>query len=183
VEDSLAAARWVATSIAQHGGDPQRVAVAGDSSGGTLAAVIAQQMAGHPGLRIVLQVLIYPGTDLRMVSESYRTNGEGFFLTAAKMRWFIENYLSRPEDALDPRASPLLAKSVAGQPPALIITAGLDPLLDEAREYADRLRQAGVTVEVVNYDGWPHGFFFWSHTEPARDSAQRIATALKSAFA
>ncbi len=183
VDDVLTAARWVAETIAAHGGDPLRVAVAGDSSGGTLSAVVAQHAPGIPGLRIVLQVLIYPGTDLRMVSETYRTNGEGYFLTAAKMRWFIEKYLSRPEDALDPRASPLLAPSLAGQPPALILTASLDPLLAEGQAYAVRLEEAGTPVEIVNYEGWPHGFFFWSETESARDATARIVAALGSAFA
>jgi acetyl esterase len=183
VDDCLAAARWVAAGIARHGGDPRRVAVAGDSSGGTLAAVVSQHEAAIPGLGIVLQALIYPGTDLRANSETYRTLGEGFFLTAAKMRWFIGNYLARAEDALDPRASPLLADSLAGQPPALIITAGLDPLLDEGRAYADRLREAGTAVEVVNYEGWPHGFFFWSDTEPARDAMARLVQALRAALA
>jgi acetyl esterase len=139
--------------------------------------------AAIAGLRIVLQVLIYPGTDLRANSETYKTLGEGFFLTAAKMHWFIGNYLGDAADALDPRASPLLAASVAGQPPALILTAGLDPLLAEGRAYADRLVAAGVPVDLVNYDGWPHGFFFWSETEPAKDATARIVHALGRAFA
>ena len=183
VDDCIAAAQWVAQNIAHHGGDPQRVAVAGDSSGGTLSAVVAQHAASIPGLRILLQVLIYPGTDLRANSETYRTLGEGFFLTASKMQWFINNYLARPADALDPRASPLLAHSVAGQPPALIITAGLDPLLAEGRAYAERLQAAGTPVDLVNYEGWPHGFFFWSETEPAKDATERIVHALRKAFA
>ena len=183
VEDCIAAAQWVAREIARHGGDPRRVAVAGDSSGGTLAAVVSQHAAEIPGLRIVLQVLIYPGTDLRANSETYRTLGDGFFLTAAKMQWFIGNYLADRSHALDPRASPLLAELVAGQPPALIITAGLDPLLAEGRAYADRLTTAGTPVDLVNYEGWPHGFFFWSETAPAKDATGRVVQALRKAFA
>ena len=81
------------------------------------------------------------------------------------------------------RASPLLAASVAGQPPpALILTAGLDPLLAEGRAYAERLIAAGVAVDLVNYEGWPHGFFFWSETEPAKDATGRIVRALRGAF-
>ncbi len=183
VDDCLAAGQWVAREIARHGGDPVRVAIAGDSSGGTLSAVVSQHAAAIPGLRIRLQVLIYPGTDLRANSETYRTLGNGNFLTAAKMAWFIGNYLADPADALDPRASPLLAEPLPEEPPALILTAGLDPLLAEGRAYAERLRSAGVPVEIVNYEGWPHGFFFWSDTDAARDAMARIVNALRRAFA
>jgi acetyl esterase len=183
VDDCLAAAHWVGREIAKHGGDAARAAVAGDSSGGTLSAVVSQHAPAIPGLRIALQVLIYPGTDLRANSETYRTLGQGFFLTAAKMAWFINNYLAHPGDALDPRASPLLAEPLAEEPPALILTAGLDPLLSEGRAYADRLRKAGVPAEIVNYEGWPHGFFFWSDTDAAKDALERIVSALRQAFA
>ena len=183
VEDVLSAAEWIAAQADAIGADRMRVAIAGDSSGGTLTATVCQQFRGRADLRVCLQVLIYPGTDLRMTAPSHVRLGEGNFLTAAKLRWFYEQYLRSPADAEDPLASPLLAESVAGLPPALLITAGLDPLLDEGLGYAERLRQAGVEVEHINYEGWPHGFFFWAGTEAATDSTARIEAALSRAFA
>ncbi len=184
VDDMLAAADWVAANAAMIGADPHRVAVAGDSSGGTLAATLGQLLRGRSDIRLRLQVLIYPGTDLRMVSPSYTRLGQGFFLTKTKMEWFIRNYLRSPADAEDPRASPLLADDFSAicPTPALLITAGLDPLLDEGVEYGDRLRAAGVAVEHVNYEGWPHGFFFWAETSAAADANARIEAALRTAL-
>ena len=156
--------------------------MAGDSSGGTLSATVAQQMRGRDDLRIRLQVLIYPGMDLRMGTPSYARLGQGNFHTAANMRWFVGHYLRSPSDASDPLASPVLVESCAGLPPALLITAGLDPLLDEGIAYADRLRTAGVPVEHVDYPGWPHGFFFWAGTDAAVDATHRVEAALKAAL-
>ena len=183
VEDVLAAADWIASQAQAHGGDPMRVAVAGDSSGGALAATVCQQLRGRADIRTCLQVLMYPCTDLRMGTASYRRLGQGNFLTAAKMRWFIEQYLASMSDAENPLASPLLADSVADLPPALLITAGLDPLLDEGIAYGERLRLEGIAVEHINYEGWPHGFFFWAGTSAATDANSRIETALRAAFA
>ena len=182
VEDVLAAAEWIAAEGAAAGGDPQRVAVAGDSSGGTLAATVAQEMRGRSDIRVCLQILVYPGTDLRMGSDSYKRLGQGYFLTAAKMRWFIEQYLSSMADADNPLASPLLSADLTDVAPALLMTAGLDPLLDEGLAYGDRLREAGVAVEHVNYEGWPHGFFFWAQTSASVDANDRIEKSLNAAF-
>lgn len=182
VEDVLAAADWIATGIGARGGDPMRVAIAGDSSGGTLSATAAQHLRGRTDIRVRLQVLIYPGMDLRMGTPSYARLGEGYFLTAAKMRWFAGHYLRSPADAADPLASPGLVADCAGLPPALLITAGLDPLLDESVAYAERLRAAGVAVEHVDYEGWPHGFFFWAGTDAATDATARVEAALQAAF-
>jgi acetyl esterase len=182
VDDMLAAANWLAINAAAIGADPQRVAVAGDSSGGTLAATLGQLLRGRSDIRLRLQVLIYPGTDLRMVSPSYTRLGNGYFLTKTKMEWFIRNYLRSPADADDPRASPLLAENFENLPPALLLTAGLDPLLDEGVAYGERLREAGAAVEHVNYEGWPHGFFFWSETSAAADANARIEAALRAAL-
>lgn len=182
VDDVLAAADWLAGHAVEIGGNPARVAVAGDSSGGTLSATVGQHLRGRADIRLLLQVLIYPGTDLRMTAPSYTRLGEGDFLTATKMRWFIEKYLRDPADAANPLASPLLVESCAGLAPALLLTAGLDPLIDEGAAYGERLREAGVAVEHVNYDGWPHGFFFWSETKAAVDATARIVTALRRAF-
>lgn len=164
VEDVLAAADWLAAKAETIGADRNRVAVAGDSSGGTLTATLCQFVRGRADLRVRLQVLIYPGLDLRMGTPSYDRLGEGFFLTKAKMRWFVHQYLRTLADAHDKRTSPILEEDLAGLPPALLLTSGLDPLLDEGVDYGLRLRlrAAGVAVAVahVNYEGWPHGFFF-----------------------
>ena len=183
VQDVLAAADWIAAEADAIGADRFRVAVGGDSSGGTLSATVAQRMRGRTDIQLCLQVLIYPGTDLRMGTPSYQRLGDGYFLTAAKMRWFVDQYLRSPADADDPLASPILAEDLAGLAPALLITAGLDPLIDEGVAYGKRLLQAGVAVEHVNYDGWPHGFFFWAETRAAADANARIETALRRAFA
>lgn len=182
VEDVFCAAEWLAAEAQNIGADPMRVAVAGDSSGGTLTATVCQQLRGRVDIQTCLQVLIYPGTDLRMNTPSYTRLGDGYFLTAAKMRWFIEQYLDSPADAENPLASPVLVESFAGLPPALLITAGLDPLLDEGIEYGARLRQAGVEVEHVNFDGWPHGFLFWADTSAATRANALIVMALQRAF-
>jgi len=160
VEDVFSAAEWLDAQAEAIGADRARVAIGGDSSGGTLTATLCQMLRGRHGLHVVLQVMIYPGTDLRMGTPSYTRLGDGYFLTAAKMQWFLDQYLRSPADAHDKRASPLLEKDLTGLPPALLLTSGLDPLLDEGVEYAERLRAAGVAVEHVNYEGWPHGFFF-----------------------
>ncbi len=181
-EDCWAALRWVADHAATYGGDPGRIAVAGDSSGGGLAVslCIAARDAGGPSL--VGQALIYPALDLGMATDSYRRLADGYFLTAAKMRWFVNNYLSDPMQAEDIRASPLRAASLAGLPPALVIITDLDPLCDDGRAYAARLKEDGVEVDLVEYTGWPHGFFFWSGTDAAADGLARVETALIRAF-
>lgn len=181
-EDCWAALRWIAHHAAEHGGDPGRIAVAGDSSGGGLAASLCLAARDAGGPRLLAQALIYPALDLGMATGSYRRLADGYFLTAAKMRWFIGNYLSDPAQAEDWRASPLRAASFAGLPPALVITTDLDPLCDEGRDYAARLREAGVEAELVEYGGWPHGFFFWSGTEAAASSLARVEAALRRAF-
>lgn len=159
VEDAIAATRWVHANAGALRIDNSRMAVAGDSAGGNLATVTALALrdAGGPALRV--QLLIYPVTDLRMNTESYRRRGEGYLLTRRSMEWFRDQYLRSAADVTDWRASPLLAKSLAGLPPAYIVTAGFDPLRDEGRDYADRLTRAGVPVMHECYDGMIHGFF------------------------
>lgn len=157
-DDALAAFAWVAANAAELGGDPSRLAVGGDSAGGNLAAVVAQQTVAAGVRSPDFQLLVYPVTDLGAESGSYATYAEGFYLTRPLMRWFRANYLSSESDALDPRASPLRAGSVAGLAPAFVMTAGYDVLRDEGRAYADRLGQAGVAVECRNYDSLIHGF-------------------------
>jgi len=159
VDDAWAATRWVVSHASALGVDGRRIAVAGDSAGGNLAAVVAllaRDAADGPA--IALQVLVYPVTDLGSESKSYNDFAEGYMLTRDSMRWFKNHYLKSAGDAEDWRASPIRAKSLAGLPPALVVTAGFDPLRDEGAAYAARLTEAGVRVDYVCYGGMIHGF-------------------------
>jgi acetyl esterase len=134
------------------------VAVGGDSAGGNLAAVVALMARDKGGPQPVFQLLVYPVTDGTLTSESYKANGEGYFLTSSGMRWFWDLYA--PGTARShPYASPLAAESHTGLPPALVITAEFDPLRDEGNAYARALEAAGATVKLRCFDGQIHGFF------------------------
>jgi acetyl esterase len=158
-DDSLAAFRYIRDNAAQFSADPARLAVGGDSAGGNISAVVCQacQHAGEP--MPAFQMLIYPATDARRLTESRRLFAEGYFLTRELMDWFWKAYAPAGTDLADLRLSPLLAKDVSGLPPAFVLTAGYDPLRDEGRAYADRLIDAGVKTTYVNYPGTIHGFF------------------------
>jgi acetyl esterase len=158
VDDALAAFRWAAANAAELGFDPARVVVAGDSAGGTLAAVVAQLAARDGGSRPAAQFLAYPVTDLSTKHASYRLFAEGFLLTESDMDWFRAHYLPDDAAALDPRASPLLAPDLRGLPPAVVLTCGFDILRDEGEAYARRLEQAGVRVALRRSAGLVHGF-------------------------
>ena len=159
VDDALVATRYVARHGAELGIDIGHLAVGGDSAGGNLAAVVALLARDSTeGPAIAFQVLVYPVTDLGAESQSYRDFGDGHLLTRDSMRWFANHYLRSPADAEGWRASPLRAQSLAGLPPALVITAGFDPLRDEGAAYAARLTEAGVRVDYICYGGMIHGF-------------------------
>jgi acetyl esterase len=158
VDDAWAATRWIAAHAADLGVDADRLAVGGDSAGGNLAAVVALLARDAGGPRIGLQILLYPVTDLASESQSYADLADGYMLTRDSMRWFRAQYLAKEEDAADWRVSPLRAPSLAGLPPALVLTAGYDPLRDEGEAYARRLREAGVSVDAVSFGGMIHGF-------------------------
>ncbi|MBS1872628.1 MAG: alpha/beta hydrolase [Acidobacteria bacterium] len=160
VIDAYAALCWTAEHADRLHIDPRRMVVAGDSAGGNLSAVVSMMARDNNGPQIALQVLVYPVTNLAALdTPSYREFATDYNLTAAQMEWFRRNYLRRPEDALDPRASPLLAPDLKGLPPALVITAECDPLRDEGEAYAKRLEQAGVPVTMTRYAGMIHPFF------------------------
>jgi acetyl esterase len=158
VDDAWAATRWIAAHAGELGIDAAALAVGGDSAGGQLAAVMALMArdAGGPPLRH--QLLIYPATDMKADTPSHAAFAEGYLLTRPLIRWFQAQYLRSEADARDWRASPLLAPSLAGLPPALIVTAGFDPLRDEGQAYGRRLTGAGVTVDDLCYGGMIHGF-------------------------
>jgi len=176
LEDTLAVISGIKRSGLGLGIDVTRLAVGGDSAGGNLAAVAAQEM----GAFLRFQLLVYPVTDLTGSQPSYRDLGTGFPLTAEKMRWYVTQYLTDPAQAQARRASPLMAASLVGQPPALVVVAGLDPLVDEGLAYAARLREAGVKVEVVEIEYFPHGFLGWTrYCKAARDVLRLIANRLE----
>jgi acetyl esterase len=182
-EDAETAIAWTAANGAALGIDPTRMAVAGDSAGGNLAAVAALA-ARQAGRKLRLQVLIYPTLDLALGHDSHRRVGEGFTLTASAMRWFKELYLARPEEAASWRASPLREKDLGGLAPAFIVTGGCDPLCDESADYAQRLIGAGVDVTYRLYPGQMHGFVSAGRVLPeGRAASAEIASALRAAFA
>ncbi|WP_214317484.1 alpha/beta hydrolase [Nonomuraea sediminis] len=158
VEDAYAATVWVHEHAAELGADPARLAVAGDSAGGNLAAVTclkARDLAGPP---IRFQLLIYPATDAAQDSASCRENATGYFLTADHMAWFWDSYQPDRSRRAEPYSSPIHA-DLGDLPPALVITAEHDPLRDEGEEYGRLLRKAGTQAETVRFDGMFHSFF------------------------
>ena len=157
VEDAMAGYEWVLANISQLGGDHTQIIVAGESAGANLAAVVCQQAKQHNLPSPLYQFLVSPVTDCKNRTLSYQDHRYSFPLNSETMEWFIHSYLSCEADALDPRASPLLAENLESLPPAVIITAGFDPLLDEGAAYANRLQSAGVLVHYHCEGSSGHG--------------------------
>ncbi len=179
VEDCLAATRFVFEKSGSLKIDVSRIAVGGDSAGGNLAAVVAR----HRQMPLAFQLLIYPATDQRCNTDSHRRNGEGYLLTREGIEFFRGCYLPDKKHWADWRASPLLAASHAGLPPAFVITAGYDPLRDEGREYAERLAKAGVEVAYREYGDMVHGFLlFGGVLDSANTAVADCCAALRGAF-
>jgi acetyl esterase len=179
VDDCIAATDFVLQQKDSLHIDVSRLAVGGDSAGGNLAAVVAIALKD----RLAFQLLIYPATDQRMQTESLKRNGEGYLLTRSVMQMFRGYYLPREQDRLDWRSSPMLAKSVAGLPPAFVLTAGFDPLVDEGRAYAERLAREGVEVAYRNYEDMIHGFIVMGGVlDVANEAVAECAAALRRQF-
>ena len=182
VDDAMAALQWVAS----HAGDllvvdASRLAVGGDSAGGNLATVVSQLARDAGGPSIDFQLLVYPVTDPAGSHPSTVENGQGYFLEAATMDWFMDHYLG-DADATDPRVSPLGAADLSGLPRAYVLTAEFDPLRDEGEAYADALSASGVTVERIRYDGLIHGFFGMDFLPDCAVARTRAADALRDAL-
>jgi acetyl esterase len=160
VDDGIAALRWVQSNASSLGLDAARMAVGGDSAGGNLAAVVALAVrdAGDGAPPLKLQLLIYPATDMRAVAPSHTHNGEGYLLTRDTIAYFRSHYIDEPEHYSDWRCSPLLHSDLSALPPALVITAGFDPLRDEGRQYADALSKAGTPAQYLCFERQIHGF-------------------------
>jgi acetyl esterase len=184
VDDCCAATVWLGGEASRLGLDASRIAVGGDSAGGNLAAVISQVARDRGGPPIVFQLLVYPVTDASLDFRSAKDPANGVILTTSDMRWFWNHYLRDASDGDSPLASPLRAARLEGLPPALVITAEFDPLLDEGEAYAARLREAGVPVTLTRYGGMPHGFLGMAGVlDTARVALAQVGTALRSAFA
>ena len=171
VEDAYAALSWVADHAGSVGGDADRLAVAGTSAGGNLAAATALRARDFDGPDLAAQCLLYPITDHGFDTDSYAENADGPLLSRADMEWFWDQYLRSPVDAANPYAAPLRAEDFTGLPPAVVVTAGFDPLRDEGVAYAEHLSDAGVSVDHQHYPGMAHGFLSLTDSVTTADDA------------
>jgi acetyl esterase len=175
VEDCYAALRWVDAQAAELGADPDRLAVGGDSAGGNLAAAVTLLARDDGDIALAGQLLVYPNTDQLADDASMRDNTDPWLFNHHSVAWYTRHYLTQPQDAANPLASPLRARDLSGLPPALVITAEYDPLRDQGEAYARRLAEAGVPVELSRYPGMAHGFFAMAGTVDAAGTANREA--------
>ncbi len=179
VDDALTATRWAADNAKQLGIDASRLMVGGDSAGGNMAAVVAIAARDSQGPKLAGQVLIYPSTDFSRKHASHRDPTTSILLTHSVITWFMDNYMGGA-DINDWRCSPARVKSLAGLPPAYVLTAGGDPLCDEGDEYAKRLKADGVSVAYRHFPGQFHGFFTMGKLlNQANVAVSEIATWLK----
>ena len=184
IDDCWAATRWLAENAGSLGGDIDRVAVGGDSAGGNLAAVVCLKAKAAGGPRLVHQLLIYPGTDMSCSFASHETFGQGYRLTNELIDWFYALYFEADSDINHWQASPLNADDLSGLPPALVLSAGFDPLQDEDKAYADKLAQAGVQVKYSHYETMLHGFIAMPGAlDQAKEALSECAVELRNAFA
>jgi acetyl esterase len=179
--DCAATLAFMAGSAADLGIDPERIAVAGDSAGGNLAAVLALMSRSGEAPRLAAQLLIYPNTDAAQTADSYRRYGEGYGLTASAMKWFRDHYVRTEADIADWRVSPLRAESVVGAAPAFVLTAGHDILVEEGLAYVERLQQEEVRVVLRHWPGQIHGFVSMGRYIPvARQAVEEAVKAWRS---
>jgi acetyl esterase/lipase len=174
-EDAYAATRWVTENARELQGSPTRLAVAGFSAGGNLAAVVSLMARDRGAPPIALQVLWAPVIDFDFDTPSYSENAEGYVLTRAGMKWFWDHYLNTPAEGAQPYASPIRAADLSNLPPALVLTAEFDPLRDEGKAYEDKLRAAGVPVKFHCYSGMTHAYL---GAQALEDVAQAVRTYL-----
>ena len=184
VEDCYAATRWIAEHASQFGGDKNRVGVGGASAGANLAACVALMSRDRATPSLMYQLLVYPVTGVNFNTDSYLKNAVGYGLTRDTMIWYWNQYLRDDSDKKNPYAVPSEAHDFTGLPPALIISAGFDPLCDDASSYVELLRQGTNSVEYYHYDGMIHGFFgMTTNLDVAKKAVSDAAGAMKTAFA
>lgn len=184
IEDAYAATQWVSQNAKAIGGDTTRIAVAGDSAGGTIATVVTKMARDRRTLSIAYQVLIYPNTDTTLSSTSWQELGSrGYVLTTDRKKQSYERYIPQEVDPQHPYISPLQG-DLSNLPPAFLITGEFDPLRDEGEAYAKRLQQAGVSVKAKRYNGMIHGFFQMGGViDQGNQAISDVAMTLKEAFA
>ncbi|MFC9328940.1 alpha/beta hydrolase [Kitasatospora sp. NPDC057015] len=183
VHDCLAALRWVADHAGELGVDRAGIAVGGDSAGGNLAAAVTLLARADGDLPLAGQLLVYPNTDQLADDASMRDNADPWLFNHHSVAWYGRHYLTTPQDAENPLASPLRAADLGGLPPALVVTAEYDPLRDQGEAYAARLAAAGVPVELTRYPGMAHGFFAMAGAvDAARTANLQAARFLRDRF-
>ena len=181
VDDCVSALAYMSDHATMLGIDPDRIAVAGDSAGGNLAAVLSLLSRNGSAPRLSAQLLLYPNTDAAQTADSYIRFSEGYGLTASTMRWFRDHYIRDAADINDWRVSPLMAETVAGLPPAFVAIAGCDILADEGEAYARRLADAGVPVVLRHWHDQIHGFVSMGrHIPAARQAVEEAVAAWRS---
>lgn len=183
--DCVFATRWAAEHASELNADADRIVVAGDSAGGTLAAVTALRLRDEGGPTLRGQLILYPVTDYHTPgTRSYEENAEGYGLTRDTMKWFWNHYLNDPGEASNPYAAPLRARDLHGLPPAFVVTAQYDPLRDEGEAFAERRRAADVPTRLSRWDGMNHGFLFWvGLVDKAGDAMAEACMWLRAIFA
>lgn len=177
VDDCVAATRWVQRNATELFLDPSRIAVGGDSAGGNLAAVVAIALRDCAEPALAYQLLIYPATDMRRGAPSHTTNASGYLLTRESITYYHDHYIAEPAQDLDWRASPLLHPDLSRLPPALVLTAGFDPLRDEALQYAQGLSEAGNRATSVCFERQIHGFITMGRVIDEANSAVALCAA------
>ncbi len=183
IDDTLAATRWAAENAFHMGADPDRMAVAGDSAGGTLSAVTALRIRDQGGPLLRGQLLIYPATDFYKPGTPSLEEYSGYFITIEDLVWFTGHYLNDESEADNPYAFPMRAADLSNLPPALVITGECDPLRDEGEIYATRLKSAGVPAKLIRYEGMIHGFFnFLGILDQSREAMDEACGWLKDIF-
>jgi acetyl esterase len=183
-DDCFAAVQWVVANAAALGVDASRLAIGGDSAGGNLSAAVTLRARAARGPHIAFQLLIYPALDASMALPSIAQNATGYFLEKAGMEWFYHHYIPDGAEVINPDISPLHADDLSGLPSAYVVTAEYDPLRDEGRAYAEKLKAAGVQVDYINYPTMIHGFFgFQATVDVSRQAVSQAGQALAKALA
>ena len=183
-EDCYAATKWAQNYASDLGGDPDRVAVGGDSAGGNLSAAVSLAARDRGGPPLQHQLLIYPSVNHPEIRwfDSYDVNGTGYFLEMDSVEWYLEQYC-QPADLGNQYAFPLRARDLSGLPSATVLTAGFDPLVDEGNAYADRLESAGVETTRLQYDSQIHAFLnLYEHLDGADQAIDDVSADLRDAL-